>query len=161
MPPKSFNESQTLISIEDVIINVPYTFTVSPSDDYQYFNEDDREDKFYKLWKMYFRKWIDINVYLHPELSPRGRLHFHGTILFKTEKAIKKFYLFYVSDILRKSQIEIDTITDPDKWSLYCAKQSKYFTWKIDNTKDELLSSIAKDKIPVAQKPFSEFLNQK
>lgn len=160
MSQKQNYESNKLQSIEDVIINTKYSFTVSPCDDYQYFNEDDREDKFRKMFKMYFKKWKSINVYLYPELSPRGRLHFHGTLLFKTEKSIKTFYLFYISDILRKAQIEIDTIGDEEKWRLYCVKQSKYFTWTLDNTKDDSLTSIAKEETPVVYKSFSHYLNQ-
>jgi hypothetical protein len=160
MSQKQTYESSKLLSIEDVKLDTKYTFTVSPCDDHQYFNEDDREEKFRKLFKMYFKKWININVFLYPELSPRGRLHFHGTIMFKTEKSIKKFFLFYVSDILRKSQIEIDTIGDADTWRIYCSKQAKYFGWVLDNTKDDSLSSIAKQEVAATFKPFSSFLNQ-
>lgn len=163
MPPKSFNEGQHIMSIEDVDIKVKYTLTISPNDDYQYFNHksSDREKNFRESFEEFFTMvdFQGINIYLHPELSPRGRLHFHGTILFKTEKAIKLFYMDAIHVMLRRSQIEMDTIKDAEVWDTYCKKQSKYFDWVIDNTKDYKMKRLHKSKDDgVTYKTFNSYI---
>jgi len=149
-----------LLPYESIELNIKYTFTVSPSDAHQYFNIEDRDEKFRKFWISHFSKWKDINVYLHPEVSPKGRLHLHGTILFKTNKSIKQYYLYYIVDLLNKSQTEVDTIQDESVWATYCGKQSKLFHWVIDNTKCEKLASMTNKEIECVYKPFSEFLSK-
>ncbi len=55
------------------------------------------------------------------ELSNHGKLHFHGTIRFRSFSYI---ILFYRQDF--NCAIKLDTLSHPDIWKTYCLKQSKY-----------------------------------
>lgn len=71
---------------------------------------------------------------LYPELSPTGRLHYHGYIM------LKDVFMFYYADQYALQQIgsyEIDTIGDTvedmEKYDKYCKKQEAIMRPYIEN----------------------------
>ncbi len=61
---------------------------------------------------------------LFPELSPTGRLHFHGLIKFKNP-----FYFYYrvLPKLISHGTVVIKEIEDFECWTTYIQKQSKIF----------------------------------
>lgn len=66
------------------------------------------------------------------ETSSKGRLHWHGTILFKHIEHLKYFYIEFIHKFLLNHTVEMDTITtEPvskkyESWNHYCEKQGKF-----------------------------------
>jgi len=121
------NTTGHILDIENVKENVEYTMTIAPSDDHQYWNEEDRVEKFRIYFRNYMVKKLLPNKFkFYIEVSPHGRLHLHGTISFKNLQTIKKFYIDDVRFLTLHNQIEIDTIEDKTKWETYVTKQSKF-----------------------------------
>lgn len=71
----------------------------------------------------FFEKYIcpSSSIELRPELSKKGRLHFHGWIMWKTYKSLFIF-LQVMPTLLRYCQIDIDTGADAWQWYVYCRK---------------------------------------
>lgn len=150
-----------IIKMEDCVPNQAYTFTISPNDDYQYFDKEDRLHKFISYWRRYFctKMYSNIAVLLHIELSPAGRLHAHGRISFNNMRTITLFYLNNINMLLDRAQVEIDTIEDEEKWDNYCTKQADYFNGcnrTINNLKDRYRDDVKCEieyiKIPLRDK---------
>jgi len=103
------NKEYTLtINLPDTQINKPLKYHIS-----RYIKWTLKHIKPYAQYKLY------------PELSKNGKLHYHGNISFNTNRNIFHFYL-HLSDQRKKSAIEIDTISDPEKWNKYITKQKQY-----------------------------------
>ncbi len=112
--------------------NVMYSITINPSDKYQFLGKPERLIKFMNFMNENVISWnqIGINYELYFELSePRNttgvgsRLHMHGTIEFRTNKAVRSFLLNEMYKITRYAVFDIDTIDDPLYWKAYCTKQ--------------------------------------
>lgn len=58
---------------------------------------------------------------LKMEVSPTGRLHWHGYIIVSD---VRKFYIYDVPVLMRHMSICMKRITDQQKWELYCQKQA-------------------------------------
>lgn len=149
------NNAQTIIHPECVSIDTKYTFTLNPSDDFQFFKEDPetRITKSINHIKYIIRNNPNYHMDLFLEVSCKGRLHWHGTLLFKHNNHIKNFYLQFIPQILNNHSIEIDTIADPDKWLEYCTKSKHLFNHNIKT------SDIVKFKKPNNKlfKPIDEY----
>ncbi len=63
-------------------------------------------------------------VKLYPELSPKGRLHYHGIVRFKDYQQVFDWYYSYHK--IEGLMLSLDTIGDDDKWDKYIKKQYKY-----------------------------------
>lgn len=122
--------TRTIASIEDIEIGKKYTITIAPDDSHQYFEVPKRDGRLLKFisWaRIYIYKAFLNNEYeLFTEVSPRGRLHFHGTIKFKSNEHLLDFYIYTIPHLLKSNQIEIDTIKDPKVWDEYKRKQQKF-----------------------------------
>lgn len=114
----------SIMSPELVLVDTEYTLTINPNDDFQFFNDigSERIKKSENHIKYLMRKYPNFIMNLQLEVSRTGRLHWHGTILFKKQKHITDFYLEAIHDLLLKHHIEMDTIADPQKWKEYCLK---------------------------------------
>lgn len=132
------NAKGSIIAMEEVSLGTTYSLTIAPCDDYQYWNANDRMDKFRSWLRLRLRK-LSADIEAHLELSPRGRLHMHGTIRFTSRRGVYNFYLNDIYSLLKTSQVEIDTIKDPKIWYDYCNKQKKCFP--ITNVVDLNLST--------------------
>lgn len=117
-----------------------YSFTISPSDTYQYFKapersvqEVGREKKFDRFWRNLLNSITEnnIDIYLQTELSEpvkdntlqSSRLHFHGYIRFPTADTLKWFLLYGTILLDRVCSYYIDTISDYGYWNEYVHKQ--------------------------------------
>lgn len=120
--------------MEDVKKGVKYSFTLNPGDIRNFKNKGDTSLMYVRnpniirqrvkyaveMLEEYHSHLIACTYELYPELSPTGRLHFHGTI------EINDVFNFFYHDLVlfqNGSVYEIDTIKDPDVWTTYCTKQ--------------------------------------
>ena len=112
--------------------NLPYALTICPSDKYQFYNRQDRYTKFHNFWYeqlLCYKKYELFIEISHPhDVLKQGyagpRLHLHGTIEFKTKSELATFLLYGITNLLKISRIEIDTISDKRIWQDYCMKQT-------------------------------------
>jgi len=79
------------------------------------------------LWATYYNhakslfyslNYCDIKV--NSEFGAYGRWHFHGCIVLKD---VLKFYVYDLPRLKNNGALEIDTISDTDKWEEYCDKE--------------------------------------
>lgn len=105
---------------ENMLPNVGYAFTVSPSNTFQYFSE--RENRIGKCVRIAYNKLNHscIQYKLYIEVSRTGRIHYHGYIWIKD---IREFFIDVVPILKDYAQIEIDTIEDDEVWEHYITKQ--------------------------------------
>ncbi len=75
------------------------------------------------MLKTYINPYMIIKV-LYPELSPRGRLHYHGIVRFKTHKQCVDWY--FRRQHIDGINISLDTIKDKAIWLKYITKQRSY-----------------------------------
>lgn len=113
-----------LMSYEDVVENEYYAITINPSDKYQYFRCENRLGKCLCAIDpiLYYNKNC-FEYILWPEISSRGRVHYHGKI-----KIINKnfFYLSVVPHLLSRATVYMDEIKDENWENVYCKKQDKF-----------------------------------
>lgn len=108
-----------------------YSITINPDDRGQYFRNLKRLNRFINKWNEIFLTLKDVNYFFMVECSePRKlirsegpRLHLHGTIRFKNNRAIKSFLVNDLSNICLNNSVDIDTINDHKKWFDYITKQ--------------------------------------
>lgn len=70
-----------------------------------------------------FNKCENCNITAVPELSSKGRLHYHGIIKIKCKY---KFFLVDLQDLMYKGTLEIDHMNDPTVWRTYMYKGHNY-----------------------------------
>lgn len=117
---------QQVISPEEIELNRDYTITLAPNDVGQHWGTHNRiETCKIQMSSLiqYFHKDIDYLIYM--EVSRTGRLHWHGTINFKSYESIVDFYVDRIHNLQNHMLIEIDSIKDTEKWQLYCTKSQK------------------------------------
>lgn len=112
---------------ETTQLNTLYSITISPPD-YREINTGrcnsvnvirDYEQKYIETTQL-FKRLHHCELELYPELSPTGRLHFHGYII------IKNIFNFFYHDLylLNKISYEIDTLNDDNNiYNQYIKKQ--------------------------------------
>jgi len=100
------------------------TFTFNPSDSIEWQNKGptsnhlkDWIEKYHKV----FDKCSSAVIECRPELSKLGRMHWHGSIKIVSQM----FYLKDIHLLKLNGTFEIDTISDPMIWDLYCRKQQE------------------------------------
>jgi len=104
---------------EKVIVDVKYTFTISPKELHNQNTLACHMSKFKKTLT-----YPGVHLELLPELSKKSlRLHWHGTILFKSKMAIMGYYYYNLRAIQPWCTYEIDTIADKSIWETYKKKQ--------------------------------------
>lgn len=99
-----------------------YTFTLNPSDSFQYFGKVARYAKAIRAIQASLESLTYCEYELYPEVSKKGRIHFHGYIDI-IEPA--RFQLYDVHILTKISIYEIDVLTDPDVWKAYIEKDKK------------------------------------
>lgn len=67
-------------------------------------------------------EWTGANIHCVPELSSKGRLHFHGVIRILN---VPHFYI-HLKDYEPFGGWEIDTISDMKVWDTYCFKSKSF-----------------------------------
>lgn len=113
-----------IVKPEDVRVNTRYTFSFNPE-------EQPKPQRFYNITLTLFSSWSEKNIELfksmkyakietYMEISKNSRLHYHGYIKILD---IVNFYFFEVPKLKHYGTFEIDFISDPMTWDLYCKKQ--------------------------------------
>ena len=145
-----------IISPELITVDTEYTFTVNPSDDFQFFKEigSERIKKAQNHMTYIIRQNPNVKINLQLEISRTGRLHWHGTLMFKHLKHVTTFFLETIPDLLTKHHIEIDTIADKAKWKEYCLKQKHLID--VNLYTDDLIKNLGKPRNKVF-KDISEY----
>lgn len=110
------------IELDKIELNKPYAITINPSDKYQYFGLKNRINLFIKGLELDYRAYLPPNYSLYIELSDIGRLHWHGTIIYRDMDEVVYFYLNKIHSLLKHANIKIKEITD-EGWDGYCYKQ--------------------------------------
>ena len=116
-------QKSTLLKFEEMTTNVQYAVTLNPEDDHQEWSALDRLSDFYHKQKKILTFMLKDSAHLDlmVELSPNGRLHFHGYLTLYDKIA---FYLNVVHNLSKKYSIKIDTLTSDGKWKEYIEKQA-------------------------------------
>lgn len=124
-----------MISPEEIVLNTKYSITINPEDSYQFWSEPMKGERIKKStnhMRHIMRQNPNYHLDLQMETSSLGRLHWHGTILFKDDNNLLEFFLTFIHDFLTKHVIEIDIITDKEiskkykNWEAYCTKQKRF-----------------------------------
>lgn len=114
---KDYRKQKTL-PLEDLEPNTYYSFSINPEMWKDTIIEQERENK--RLLKVFRQNGEYV---LFPELSPQGKLHYHGLVMFDGYVNIMNVYL----GLRRlKCALEIDVVNDSDKWIEYITKQMDY-----------------------------------
>ncbi|AXH77558.1 MAG: putative replicase-associated protein [Cressdnaviricota sp.] len=120
-------------SYEDMLIGVRYAITINPCDKMQKFRDPLRLTSFLnEISKLLYHNNKIYRYTLYPELSPKGRLHYHGYI---TILDIDTFYLYSIPNLLKMSTIVIKPIKEESKemWQNYCIKQSDFHSYILEH----------------------------
>ena len=136
---------------EEILIDTQYTLTVNIADLHGQFDID--HSRLYHYAQRYLKGVAGLEYRLYPEYSKRGRLHLHGIIEFKKEISIMCFY-DNMMDMLSKSSIEIDTISEMQKWSEYIVKQEKYMRRYCE--KKHVIYEFTRDSVQPMETPRSK-----
>lgn len=108
--------------MDTIVTGVTYAFSYNPSDKHQYFSQTNRLNKcIVDLDSILLYKSMKYELY--PELSRKGRIHFHGYITFEN---IIEAYLYAIPHMLKHGTMTIIPIEDSVKWMQYCCKQYKF-----------------------------------
>lgn len=98
-----------------------YTFTLNPCDECQFMKK--RRDRDVYVTEALQATLGEIKKHfkyiLVPEISHKGRYHFHGYIEIIN---VSQFYLYAIPKLMGFSRIEIDTIKDHQIWANYIYK---------------------------------------
>jgi len=156
MTAKTESFKASILSPDKVGININYTFTVNPNDEFQYWGDLDRIKKATKHMTFIMNRYINLDISVHLDINRTGRIHWHGTISFKTNAQILDFYVDIIHELLTKHQIEIDTIEDPIKWSDYCHKLDPLIKVLINNVQNRA-KKLQQTGVIQYQKPIDSF----
>lgn len=111
--------------MDTIVTGVTYAFTYNPSDKHQYFGQSNRLNKCVAdLDTIMFYKSMRYEIY--PELSRKGRIHFHGYVIFDE---IVDSYMYSIPFLLKHGTVVIKQIDDSVTWMQYCCKQYKFHEW--------------------------------
>lgn len=159
------DKSYGAMSPEQIKIKTKYAITINPSDDYQYWNKEDRVNLFKTYWQNSINK-MSAEIHMILEISKTGRLHWHGYITFHTKQNILDFYVDYMHDLMSRSMVLIKNIEDEEGWEAYLTKCKHLIDEKIGTTDAAIkrLSNITKLKkqmsipglIPMKEIPLEE-----
>lgn len=108
--------------MDSIFTGIAYAFSFNPSDKHQYFGQSNRLNKCVSdLDSIFLYKSMKYELY--PELSRKGRIHFHGYVIF--DEPIEG-YMYSIPLLLKHGTITIIPIEDSLKWMEYCCKQYKF-----------------------------------
>lgn len=157
MPPSNSvaYKKQSIVSPERIELNRIFTFSVNPDDNFQYFEKNVAQERLKKAeqhMESIIKAFINVDTVLYIDVSRTGRIHWHGTIMFKTLNQVRDFYLDHLNQLLQHHTVEIDTISNPEtnedysvtydedeyleqkaNWELYCSKSEKLWSNKVSS----------------------------
>lgn len=125
---KGFKKKNQIPNYEDVSTGVLYAVTLNPSDKFQHFNMTSRVNKtIVDLESILF--YNDAEWELYPEISCKGRIHFHGYVSIRDKN---NFYLYNIPYLLKRCTIvikDIHSFEDPTYWNEYIEKQLTFHAY--------------------------------
>lgn len=152
--PNKLYDTYTCPSPEDVTPITDYAITLNPSDAHQCFETTKTANRIQTFHTNMFGLvgGILCNYYysLRLEVSPRGRLHYHGIISFRSKEEILDFFIYSVHLLQKHFMYEIDTIEDRQVWDEYCTKQ-EHIIGKHELTNKEYNDKIIFKNAPIAK----------
>lgn len=145
------------LKIENVDVKEWYSITMNPSDDHQYWGAKERQKMFVNWAQLtFYRILLNTDYILYLELSPAGRLHWHGKIRFRNKERLIKFYMDDINKLNKILIFEIDTIKDKDVWDTYIQKQYSLLNVRISSNDKinklaliDVVAEIHYKKIPI------------
>lgn len=148
------NNKNNIVSPELIEVGTQYSFNFSPSDDRQFWNNVDRIGSLKTYFTTFILKRSSMHIDAYMEISRNGRLHFHGTCKFLKQEHIIEFFVDHLHYIQNNGIIEIDTISDLDKWLVYCRKSQHLIKCNIRS--NEHLINASRD-LKVSHKKICEY----
>lgn len=130
----------TVLSPECVSKFAEYAFTISPGDSLQFTssgNYKSRFTTFYDCMLSFLSKYLEhyARYRFRVEISSLGRLHLHGTVIISD---IFGFYSTFIPKIIKVATIEMDTISDRNKWIDYMYKQQSCMPFHTEITEKSM-----------------------
>lgn len=118
----AFKDAHVYPKLEEIQVNVPYAFSLSPRiQKDSVLEQTDNDDK--NIFNL-LGHYACFKVY--PELSTKSvNWHYHGTIQFQTVCAVASFYFYTIRQLKEVCTFNIVEIYDED-WYLYTVKQRHY-----------------------------------
>lgn len=123
------------LSPECIKIDTFYAYTIAPADNHQYWNaksSEERLESFGTYWQAYIQV-LTAEITCITEITALGRLHFHGTVRFKTQKNINDYFVNNVYQLHQHCRTMIVLIKD-EGWDAYLSKGSHMIKLKIQTT---------------------------
>lgn len=121
-----------VLPLESIELYKDYALTINPCDSFQFFGVPFRERSFYESLLNDFLSPMLSHI-LFMEVSPKGRLHWHGTLQFQETKEIIKYYTHQLPAWLARSTVVLKEIDSSDKWFEYCRKQKTFHEYLKEN----------------------------
>lgn len=113
------NGSKNNVSLEKAQVGEMYSFTVNPPDDEKAVGKSYVLNDHTRMIAL-VQKLRYSYVELYPELSPTGRLHYHGYLMMED---IFGFYSHDIKIISKWGNFKLDTIGNLQDWINYVQKQ--------------------------------------
>jgi len=118
---KQFNNYKIKqLSLELIKLGEFLSFSLNLSELYDNLEQNIKAYRFFI--KKYIKPYMKFELYF--EFSTIGRLHMHGVVVFESNINIIKWFN-NINIIKTISSYEMDTISDMQKWMIYCRKQQE------------------------------------
>lgn len=152
-------QKQNHLEPKEILSQVEYSYTVNPSDDYQYWGlpMDDRIKKSKTHMNYVLRRWPNMRCTLHMDISRNGRIHWHGTIKFLHENHIKQYFFETIHELQKEHNIDMDGLKDPKVWEEYCKKLKWLDITVRTETSSRGLAQVMEKAAPCLHKPIDEY----
>lgn len=118
-----YKKRNILIDFEDLIKDQWYAITINPCDKYQHFKVLNRIGTCLEDLNKVFMFYKGIDYEMYPELSSKGRFHWHGKIKIKDKV---HFYTTIIPYLISKCTITLKEIGKEEDWEDYCTKQKEF-----------------------------------
>lgn len=114
--------AHSALKLETIKLNTWYTLNLNPVDPPIGCDiNDDKFNMFYGHTYKFFQSLKYSKIILYIELSPTGRIHFHGTVC--PLRSVIGFTLHDIPIFEKFGTYKIDTISDESIWKTYITKQ--------------------------------------
>lgn len=138
---KQWKPKINVLDMDVIELNKKYTFSLSKRSRIGSLVKDVRD---YLIILKSISAYVKYEMF--PEISPKGRLHYHGTIMFTSWRDVFDFYYLEIPIVSEQSSLEIDTIKDIDKWKVYYLKQQHFKYIYKEKLLPYRLHNLGKDK---------------
>lgn len=117
----------SLLPLESIQIDAKYTFNLNMSDEFETLLQNVEQYKYFL--KKYISPYCTFELF--PELSPLGRLHYHGYITFYDSLKLVDFY-FSIRTFMSYCAMKIGHLNDDKIWDDYIFKQQSHMQYAFE-----------------------------